>query len=90
MNGVGEIEVIVAEDAKVDAVDAARECFARDRVAESGEGGRGQAVDSRLGEARLVDRADDVRQAVCVPRSVESTIRFMAASEHLQLEPARP
>jgi hypothetical protein len=51
-NRISEIPIIVAEDAKVDAIDAARESFARNSIIERGEGRRGGAGNE---EATAVD-----------------------------------
>jgi hypothetical protein len=49
---IGEVAIVVAKDAKIDAINIAGESFARDRIVERGKGGRSGTPDSRLGETR--------------------------------------
>ena len=62
LDRIGEVTVVVAKDAKVDAIDVAGESFARDGIIESGERGRRKAAGDGLGEARFVDGAHGKRQ----------------------------
>src|SRR4029453_2989406 len=57
-----EVTVLVANDAKIDAVDVAGESLARDGIIERGECGGGQAAGDRFREAGFIDGADGKRQ----------------------------
>ena len=60
--GIGEVTIIAAKDAKIDAINVAGESFAGDSIIKCGEGGGGETAGDRFGEVGFVDGTDGKRQ----------------------------